>query len=445
MRVEVMAYTIIGAINVAIESCVLAFVANRLLVKRFHPGLIYVIFICAQIIRSMMRGSGEVWFGLVLGVASHVLALIICYRREIKKKISLFIIYSAITVCCEIAITFVLALFLLGWNFDELLILYVAYALHKMILGGLVFIFLKLRKTSFYIKEWLKYLFIPLAIVLSMLWFYDTSKENSEAMAHMLGLGILGFLTCIFLIGFVQYKEMQKRTAERLRMTEEHKWDKRHYIEDREVLLRRQRLLAHDSHHHIEYVASLSTIEDVREYTAKILQLNALDIQITGNHDIDCILWPKQQRAEEKKIGFNVTGWLPEQMAFLDRVDIVTIIGNGLANAIDACEKVLAPDRAINMIFRFDKHLDIRIDNPYVEVPVPQKTGWFKSTKKDPGHGIGMESIQEAVNKYDGYMETVVEDGIFSLRIMLQQVNPPKVKTDGSANQKEPTAHISSA
>jgi sensor histidine kinase regulating citrate/malate metabolism len=107
-----------------------------------------------------------------------------------------------------------------------------------------------------------------------------------------------------------------------------------------------------------------------------------------------------------------------------------------LANAIDACEKVEAPEKSINVIFRLDTHLDIRIDNPYVEVLVPQKSGRFKSTKKTPGHGLGMESIEEAVNRYDGNIETVIENGIFSLRIMLQQIKPPELAMAGPIAQR---------
>jgi sensor histidine kinase regulating citrate/malate metabolism len=147
-------------------------------------------------------------------------------------------------------------------------------------------------------------------------------------------------------------------------------------------------------------------------------------MKITGNTDIDCILWTRQQRAEEKGIGFNVIGTLPEQMDFLDPIDIVTIFGNGLANAIDACEKIETGEKLINVVVRLDKHLNIRIDNTFVEAPVPKKFGWFRSSKKDPGHGLGMESIEETVQRYDGHVYTVIEDGIFSLRIMLQQISP---------------------
>jgi len=173
-------------------------------------------------------------------------------------------------------------------------------------------------------------------------------------------------------------------------------------------------------------LASSASIEDVREYTARILSLSAFSLQITGNHDVDSILYPKQQKAQEKGIGFNANGILPPKIDWIDPVDIVTIIGNGLANAIGACEKIDTQEKEINVGFRLDRHLDIRIDNPFVEAPVMKKSGWFQSTKKELGHGFGMESIQEAVDRYHGYMETVIENGIFSIRITLQHIMPPE-------------------
>jgi hypothetical protein len=400
----------INSIFVAIEASILAFVANRLLVKRFHPYFIYATFIGVQVIRSLSV-DGEVWFGSALNILSLVFVITTCYRRETKKKTSLFFVYCAITVCCELTIYTTLYLFVAGREYNELLMLYIASALHKLLLAWLAFLYLKIHKAGFYTKEWFKYLPYPIAIFFAMLWYINTSLENPETYGHLLGLGILGFMLCIFVLGYVQYKGMQRRVAEELRITKKHERDRKHYKEDEAAIIRHHDRMAHNMQFHMECMTAMPTIEDVREYSARVLKLREFNMKITGNNDVDCILWSTQQRAEEKRIGFNVTGTLPERIDFLDRIDIVTILGNGLANAIDACEKIETGDKYINVVFRFDKQFDIRIDNTFVEEPVPQKFGWFKSSKKDPGHGLGMESIEEAVQRYDGHVYTVIEDG----------------------------------
>jgi hypothetical protein len=366
------------------------------------------------------------WQSFVLYVAFLILVLAVCYHRDIKKTASLLIVFLAISLCCEIVISVTLSLFFGENYFEEAILLYIAFAFHKLLLLLSSLLILKFNQNNFRLKyifkKWLKYLAIPLSIFLTAHWLYITNYDNRESLGQMLAIGILGFLTCIFMIGYVQHKGEQKRLAERLKMTEEYEWFKKHYDEDLLAMTRHYGRMAHDSRHHFEFASSLPTIEDVRAYAKRILDLNSFSLQITGNHDIDAILYPKQQKAQEKGIGFAVSGLLPPKIDWLDPIDAVTILGNGLANAMDACEKIDAPDKAIHVAFRFDKHLDIRIDNPFKEVPIAKKSGWFQSSKKEPGHGIGMESIQTAVDRYQGHMNPVIENDVFSLRILLQEI-----------------------
>ena len=433
-----MADILLKSIFVAAEASIVAFVTNKLLVKRLHPAFIHVIFIGTQVARRFLA-SGEVWQGLVLNIVSLVFLLVVCYFRDVMKKVSLFIVYCAITMSCEVVSGIIISmLFGKAHTAEDTVMLYATYALHKVLLFVSAYFFLKVHNSGFSIKGWLKYLPIPLGIFISMLWFYIAHYENNEMLGPLMALGILGFLICIFLIGYVQYKEKQRQTAECLRRTEEHNRRKRHYMEDKRVMLRYMDRLAHDSAHHLECLVSMDSIEAVHEYAERILKLNSHSFQITGNSDIDCILRPKQQRAEDKGIRFHVSGLLPDTMDFLDLYDIVTILGNGLDNAIDACEKIAGGAKFINVSFHFDWHLSIRIDNPFAEAPVAEKSGWFRSNKNEPGHGLGVESIQEAVGRYHGHTDVVIDNGTFSVRILLQQVEPHHMAMDKPAEPISP-------
>ena len=410
---------------ITIESCILVFVANKVLLKRFHLSYTYALFVGVQIIRRFLVMGN--WQSFVLTITLSVFSLLICYRRDLRKMASLLITYFTLSLCCEIIVSVTVSLFFGESYFEYPFMFYAAVATHKLLLLLSMFIFLKSAQKTFKLRAWLKYLPIPFCIFIVLHWFYMTSYENSETFGQMLAIGILGFLTCIFMIGYVQHKGEEKQLAERLKMTEEYEWFKKQYDEDLTVMTRHSGRMAHDSRHHFEFAASLPTIEDVREYAARILKMNSFNLQITGNHDIDAILYPKQQKAQEKGIGFTVSGLLPPKIDWFDPIDLVTILGNGLANAIDACEKIDAPDKNIHVAFRLDLHLDIRIDNPFNEVPVIKNNGLFRSSKKEPGHGIGMESIQAVVDRYDGYMKPVIENGVFSLRILLQNIKPPDI------------------
>jgi hypothetical protein len=423
---------LIGFVFFSIENSILTFVASKLLAKRFSVASIYSVFIAIAVFRILLRylllGSEIMFFEFIISLTLLLSALIFCYRGEIKKKISLFIIYCAITMCCEIIVGISVS-FAYGarLTLDDPVALYTAFALHKLVLFILAFLFLRIRERDFYIKDWLRYFPVPIGIFVSFIWIFGPVIDSRGNFEQSIVLGLLGFLTCIFMIGYVQYKEKQRRTAEMLRMSLKHKWEERHHLEDQEAVMKFRNIVSHDMPHHFETVLSMKTVEEIHAYLEPIRKLADYRMKGTGNDHIDCILWPKQRRAEEKGISFNVTGVLPDEMDFLQRYDIVAIVGNALSNALDACDKIEGGGAFINVSFNLVKHLTIQIDNPYVEEPVAAKRGWFKSLKKEPGHGFGMESIKEAVDRYSGHMETVIENGIFSLRILLQQIKPPEL------------------
>lgn len=63
--------------------------------------------------------------------------------------------------------------------------------------------------------------------------------------------------------------------------------------------------------------------------------------------------------------------------------------------------------------------LVINIVNPVKEIPVFEG-GLPKTTKKDYfHHGFGLKSIQYMVKKYDGNLNVSIEDGCFSLKILI--------------------------
>ena len=80
-------------------------------------------------------------------------------------------------------------------------------------------------------------------------------------------------------------------------------------------------------------------------------------------------------------------------------LDISTIFGNALDNAIEVCEKVPKEERFITMKAREKNHfLVIRVENS-----APEESDGRHTTKEDTFlHGFGLKNIQRAVEKYGG-------------------------------------------
>lgn len=140
----------------------------------------------------------------------------------------------------------------------------------------------------------------------------------------------------------------------------------------------------------------------------------------TGNEVFDTILTEKSLhcRARQIQVSCVADG---SQMDFIDTIDLYTLLGNAMDNAIEAVEQFKEPEkRQIDvMIFRQQNFLVIHIMNPLPGALV-YKDGLPVTTKEDKGfHGFGLRSIKMIVKKYEGFLRVSEEDGCFSLKMII--------------------------
>lgn len=141
----------------------------------------------------------------------------------------------------------------------------------------------------------------------------------------------------------------------------------------------------------------------------------------TGNDFLNVVMREKAARAREEQIDFLVIANLGDS-GFIEAIDISTIFGNALDNAIEASGKLPEDKRMIS--FRGNRLQDalvIRIDNN-----APDTAGWStqagvrRTDKKDAGlHGFGLSNMRKAVGKYGGTMRYGLEKGRFFVKIMI--------------------------
>lgn len=140
----------------------------------------------------------------------------------------------------------------------------------------------------------------------------------------------------------------------------------------------------------------------------------------TGNEVFDTILTEKSLhcRARQIQVSCVADG---SQMDFIDTIDLYTLLGNAMDNAIEAVEQFKEPEkRQIDvMIYRQQNFLVIHIMNPLPGALV-YKDGLPVTTKEDKGfHGFGLRSIKMIVKKYEGFLRVSEEDGCFSLKMII--------------------------
>lgn len=178
---------------------------------------------------------------------------------------------------------------------------------------------------------------------------------------------------------------------------------------------------SHDLKHQIRALRKLNKEEFDRylneiEDTVQIYE----SIVKTGNDVFDTILTEKSLYCSKHEIKINCIAD-GSQMEFINAIDLYAILGNALDNAIEAVQKFKDPGkRQIDVVIcRQQNFLVMNFMNPVQEAPV-FVDDFPVTTKGDQRyHGFGLRSIRHFVRKYDGYLNISVEDGCFSLKIMM--------------------------
>lgn len=140
----------------------------------------------------------------------------------------------------------------------------------------------------------------------------------------------------------------------------------------------------------------------------------------SGNETLDLLLMDKLLYCEKHHIKLTCVadGSLIEWM---DRMDICSMFGNALDNAIESVSQ--EPEEGNRIIsFRISRSgqmVSIHFEN-YVSREIKLNEGLPVTSKQDKRyHGFGMLSIQRIVERYGGTMSVRAEDHLFRLNILL--------------------------
>lgn len=140
----------------------------------------------------------------------------------------------------------------------------------------------------------------------------------------------------------------------------------------------------------------------------------------TGNQVLDTLLTGKSLYCQKHGIGLTCVadGTLLE---FMDVMDICTVFGNALDNAIE-CEKKIPEKekRLVHVSVSQQKgFLLLRFEN-YCEGELRFEDGLPLTTKEDRGyHGYGLKSIRQTAKKYGGTVTVRTEKNWFELKVLL--------------------------
>lgn len=175
----------------------------------------------------------------------------------------------------------------------------------------------------------------------------------------------------------------------------------------------------HDLKHQ---VAALRHIQDPqrKEEVLDSLQSSVMiydAVAQTGNEILDTILTEKSLICGKHEIALSCIAD-GKQLAFLDPVDLYTLVGNAMDNAIEAVLPLPSAERFIRLRVQEKAGLVfLRLENPY-QGDLQLRDGFPVTSKADQqNHGFGLKSIRDIGEKYQGVLSFSAEGGQFVLQI----------------------------
>ena len=133
---------------------------------------------------------------------------------------------------------------------------------------------------------------------------------------------------------------------------------------------------------------------------------------------LNIILNEKAEQCKSQAVSFTVD-IQPVSLDFMQPIDITTIFGNILDNAIEACSKA-EEKRLCLQICPFNEMIYVQLTNTYTGELMWNASG-RPITQKGTGHGIGLENVENTLRKYNGSMECSEKDNQFSIEIMFSK------------------------
>lgn len=183
----------------------------------------------------------------------------------------------------------------------------------------------------------------------------------------------------------------------------------------------------HDFSKHLRTIASLLNNQDTEEalrYVDELLKVPSQRAALckSGNSVIDAIINSKITEAEEHQIDFRfqVNFALPTNIT---SVDICTILGNQLDNAMEACLKIEKKENRridVHIYQQLTSVVVFQVSNSVAEDPFLNNAD-LRSTKYNPDrlHGLGIQNIRETAEKYQGILENSYQNGRFTSSVLI--------------------------
>lgn len=357
----------------------------------------------------------------ILIITSVALSLILSYKESLYKIVTCTLLYQTISYCAETIIFLLINkaldnpfIIVDGKHFGVWPTYFLAGAL--TILAAYVFYILfhdfqyelQLKDFITIIVCYLPFIIVSQSNLLAFLGFNSGWVRPFEWLLSVF-LGLVVVLFLLYIKNYLYLREKSLIDKMRVKQLEQQV----SYYKDKQTEELRIRSLYHDMKNHLllleEYPQNTKLISGLKR------QLDDFENYYnTGNEFLNVIIKDKARKAKENQIDFKCTIQFGN-MNFINPLDISTIFGNALDNAIEATIKLPPEERIVTVRGKQIQEMFIII------VENSAKAGNTNKTSKADTllHGFGIANIKKAVEKYNGEITTRYQDNRFEIRVIL--------------------------
>ena len=425
----VLLQNIIETANVAVEM-LLIFIYFSLLSKRKMNKLSFLLsyLLSTTTLSIVILLSDNIFLYLVSTIILLALISFFCFDDTIKHRIFWIAIYLLIISVADPIVIGIMCIANMGSPEDflqsgigrylgmigtDLIYLWLIGMMHRIINK-------KIRDLP--IKYWILIIIIPIISIFLLQTILDSFTVKDSLNYISLGISLIGiiYINLAMFNFFESYEDkIRLKYLETLKQQEQDNY-KLLALSHKQV-----RELKHDIENQFSVLNDLMKSGDnaAMQYLDKLNSYvrTANRICYTENNAIDSIVNIKGSLAQSYGIEFICKVNIITSIK-ADELELCRIIGNGLDNAIEGCQRIDVQNKHICFSISEDREkLMIVIFNTSGEVD----TTALSSTKKEKGlHGIGISSIKSSVERLDGLVKFDYADGIFKLNIMVQNCLP---------------------
>jgi len=344
------------------------------------------------------------------------------FKSTIVKRIVTIVCLHLLFFLSGLLVVFIVDILHDTWSFDKMSVSIFFTSLTMYLSASFLRRFKNISKSS--IKFPMFWVFVSVLPIMVILVFAFALLDLPN---DFVGVFFMTMLIGFFFLSFYLYDTLIGKYEEKV-MSTKYALEREFYLSQCQLMqdsVEKMKLYRHDVKLHLTTLKDFTTDNKAAtDYLNSLLgEIGEKEIYSdTGNIAFDSIINFKLKTAVEDNVKVDIDVLVPPSLN-VEVVDVVTILGNLLDNALDAVAKI--EEKIINLNIEASKgNLFIKLDNTFDgEVKYAKgKDGAEKnivSRKNGDNHGYGLKNIRKSAEKYNGHVDISHEGNIFSVGVLL--------------------------